>query len=92
MGGGVVIATRDDGLHRFEVGEAFEEIEVERDGFLRWVRGIKDIATEQQCIDFFTAQCFDKPVEKRGVLWQAITLDEAGAEMPVCGVEDAHAP
>jgi hypothetical protein len=46
VGGGVVIAAGDDGLHRFQVGKAFQEVEIERDGILRRIRGIKDIATD----------------------------------------------
>ena len=77
MRGGVVVAAGDDGLHRFEISEALQEVEVERDGVLWRVRGIENIATEQQCVDFLSAQRFDEPVEKRGVLWQAVTLDGA---------------
>ena len=90
VGGGVVITSGDDGLHGFEVGEALQELKVERDGILRRIRSIEDISTDEQCIDFFAAQCFDEPVDKDGVLRQAVTLDESGAEMPVCCVEDAH--
>jgi hypothetical protein len=85
-----VIAAGDDGLDRFEIGEALQEVEVERDGILRRVRGIEDIAAEEQRVDFFGAEGFDEPVHEGRVLGEAVPLDEAGAEVPVSGVEDAH--
>ena len=91
VGGGVVVAAGDDGLHGFEVGETLQEVEVERHGLLRRIRGIKDIAAEQQRVDFLATEGFDEPVHEGSVLSQAIPLDEAGTEMPVGGVEEAHA-
>ena len=85
-----MVAAGDDGLNRFEVGETLQEVEVKRDGILGRIRSIKDIAADEQGVDFIAAQRVEEPVEKRGMLRQAVTLDESGAEMPVCGVEDAH--
>ena len=90
VGSGVVVASGDDGLHRFEVGEALQEVEVKRDGILRWIGSIKDIAADEQRVDFLGAESFDEPVEKAFMLRQAVTLDESSAEMPVGGVEKAH--
>jgi endonuclease/exonuclease/phosphatase family metal-dependent hydrolase len=90
VGGGVVIAAGDDGLHRFKVGEALQKVEVERHRILWRIRGVEDIAADDQRVNFLAAERFDEPVEKRGMLWQPLALDEPGAEMPVCSVEDAH--
>ena len=88
--GGVVVAAGDDGLHGLEIGEALQEIEVERDGILRRICSIEDVAADEQGVDLLGAQRVDEPVEKGGVLRQAVALDKSSAEMPVCGVEDAH--
>lgn len=88
--GGVVVAASDDGLHVLEIGEALQEVEVERDGILRRIGSIEDVAADEQRVDVLVAQRVDEPVEKRSVLRQAITLDESSAEMPVCGVEEFH--
>lgn len=90
MGGGVMVATRDDGFYRLEVGEPFEEIKVQRDGILWGIRRIKNISTEQQCVDFFGTEGFNQPVEKSGMFRQALALNEACAEVPVCRVEESH--
>ena len=82
-----MVAASDDGLHGLEIGEALQEIEVERDGILRRFRGVEDVAADEQGVDLLGAQCADEPVEKRRVLRQAVALDESSAEMPVCGVE-----
>ena len=85
-----MIATRDDGLHGLEIGEPLQEIEVKRDGILRRIGGIEDIATEQQRVDFLAAQSFNEPVEKGRVFGQSLAFDESGAEVPVCCVKEAH--
>lgn len=85
-----MIAAGDDGLHRFEIGEALQEVEVERDGILRWVRRVEDIAAEEQSVDFFGTKGFDEPVHEGCVLGEAVPLDEVGAEMPVGCVKDTH--
>ena len=85
-----MVAAGDNGLHRFEVGEALQEVEVKRDGILRRIRGIKDIAADEQGVDFFGAKRVEEPVEKAFMLQQAVTLDESSAEMPVGRMKDVH--
>ena len=85
-----MIAARDDGFHRLQVSETFQEIKIQRDGILWRIGRIKNISTEQQRVDFFGAQRFDQPVEKSSMFCQSLALDEARAEVPVCRVEESH--
>ena len=86
-----MISTRDHGLHRPQVSETFEEVEIQAHRILRRIRRIKDIPAEQQRFNVLSPQRLDQPVQKGGMLRQAVTLDESCAEMPVRGMKDAHA-
>jgi len=86
-----MIAAGNHGLHRAQISQPLEKVEIQAHRVLWRIRGIKDITAEQQRVYLLTAQRFYEPVKKSGMLRQAVTLDESSAQMPVCGVEDAHA-
>ena len=52
---GVMIATREDGAHRFEVRQPLQKIKIQRHGLLRRIRRVKHIAADHQRIDFLRA-------------------------------------
>ncbi len=86
---GVVVARRDD--HVRVLGEPRHRLREEGDGVHRRDRAVVDVARDDDRVDRLGAGQLDEVVEVRGLVLQQVDPVQRAPEVPVGGVQDAHA-
>jgi hypothetical protein len=88
--GRVVVAGQQVRAAAGLLGEAGREAEEQRPGIGGRGSAVEDVAGHHERVDLLVAAELDEPVEEPGVLVQAGQIREAGAEVPVRGVQQSH--